>query len=219
MSHEMSQPKKAISPLTAAIAGFLFPGAGYWVIGQHKRALAAGIPVALLFLMSLLIAGVRVISVPGFSEDGYLLYNETYIYANGERRILTTNAPVISVERSEEEYRGMPSFNLTRRLPDGTLKIQHSNDRPAQTQLLLLANPIGAIGENISFLGQCLNGPLCAAGGVASIKAARQGAPRSYSRAADIGSLYAAVSGMLNLLLIVDAAVRAGHTARKEPTA
>ena len=71
--------------------------------------------------------------------------------------------------------------------------------------------PLAQLGDNISFLGQMLNGPLCGIAGYLSNAAARAGMPRSYSRLADIGSLYTAISGMLNLMLIVDAVWRSGR--------
>jgi len=53
-----------------AIAGWLLPGSGYWLLGQRSRALATGITVIAIYLAGLLVGGVRVIEVPGYDEFG-----------------------------------------------------------------------------------------------------------------------------------------------------
>ena len=53
-----------------AIAGWILPGAGYWMIGQRTRALTVGIAVLAVYLGGLLIGGVRVIEVPGYNDRG-----------------------------------------------------------------------------------------------------------------------------------------------------
>jgi hypothetical protein len=64
-----THPIHAPVPLVA-IAGWLIPGAGYWLIGQRSRALATGITVIAIYLAGLMIGGVRVIEVPGYDERG-----------------------------------------------------------------------------------------------------------------------------------------------------
>jgi hypothetical protein len=46
------------APLVA-VAGWLIPGAGYWLLGQRGRALTICITIVLLFVMGLLIGGMR----------------------------------------------------------------------------------------------------------------------------------------------------------------
>ena len=53
------------SPLVA-LSAWLLPGSGYWLIGQRGRAMGVGITIIILFILGLLIAGVRVIEVPGY---------------------------------------------------------------------------------------------------------------------------------------------------------
>jgi hypothetical protein len=43
---------------------------GYWLIGQRTRGTTIGVTVIFLYIFGLLIAGVRVIDVPGYKEDG-----------------------------------------------------------------------------------------------------------------------------------------------------
>lgn len=57
------------SPLIA-LAGWVVPGAGYMLLGQIGRGLTIGITILLLFAAGLLIAGVRVIDVPGYDASG-----------------------------------------------------------------------------------------------------------------------------------------------------
>ena len=49
-----------------AIAAWLIPGSGYLLLGQRGRGLGVGITIITLFLLGILVAGVRVIEVPGF---------------------------------------------------------------------------------------------------------------------------------------------------------
>ena len=60
----------AASPAVVAIAGWLLPGAGYWLIGQRARGTTIGVAVVLLFTLGLLIGGVRVIEVPTYNRLG-----------------------------------------------------------------------------------------------------------------------------------------------------
>ena len=74
------------------------------------------------------------------------------------------------------------------------------------------------------FVGQILAGPICLAAARVSTTAAHTpivtphgsepGLPRSHARIGEIGTLYTAVAGMLNLLAIIDSAYRAGQGAR-----
>jgi hypothetical protein len=63
------QPSTVPSPVVA-IAGWLLPGAGYMLLGDLVRGLTIGITIILLFVAGLLIAGVRVIDVPGYDASG-----------------------------------------------------------------------------------------------------------------------------------------------------
>lgn len=58
------------SPVLVAIASWLVPGLGYWMIGQTARGVTIGVTVVLTFLAGLLIGGIRVLEVPGFNADG-----------------------------------------------------------------------------------------------------------------------------------------------------
>lgn len=57
-------------PPLVAIVSWLLPGAGYLLLGQRARALTIGITIVTLFVLGLLIAGVRALEVPGYDAHG-----------------------------------------------------------------------------------------------------------------------------------------------------
>ncbi|HRK30829.1 MAG TPA: hypothetical protein PLD59_07090, partial [Tepidisphaeraceae bacterium] len=59
------------APPLVAIAGWLLPGAGYFLIGQTARAVVVGAAVLTMFVAGILIAGIRVIDVPGYDNLGF----------------------------------------------------------------------------------------------------------------------------------------------------
>lgn len=146
-------PRESSSSLPApivAVAGWLIPGAGYWVIGQKARSLTIGLTIIILFVLGIFVAGIRVVDAPDLVGGRQTLV----------RRIL---------------------------------------DKPA-------------------FLGQVLTGPLGIASAWASSRAAANSSTasiESHSRIADIGALYTALAGMLNLMAIIDSAARS--VVREEP--
>ena len=58
------------------------------------------------------------------------------------------------------------------------------------------------------YIAQILGGPMCVGFSGWSLSAARHAVPRSHARLYEIGTLYTAVAGMLNLLTILDATSR-----------
>jgi hypothetical protein len=61
------------------------------------------------------------------------------------------------------------------------------------------------------YVGQIFVGPLNLIASEWSLHAARQNVPMVHARLAEIGTLYTAVAGMLNLLAIIDSASRAAN--------
>jgi len=133
-----SQSSSSVPAPVVALATWIVPGSGYWLIGQRGRALTVGITIIILFVLGMLIGGVRVVDVP-----------------NG-----------------------------------------------------VLSSPLNAVSQKPWFVGQILAGPMtiiCSSIGHDDAYFA------SHSRVNEIGTLYTAVAGMLNLLAIIDASYRAGH--------
>jgi hypothetical protein len=57
-------------PPVVALAGWLLPGSGYWLLGQWARGSIVFAAILTLYLLGLLVAGVRVIEVPGYDAHG-----------------------------------------------------------------------------------------------------------------------------------------------------
>lgn len=202
----MDEKAKTPSPLAVVIASILVPGLGYWLIGHRKRALIVGGGIVLLYLSGIFIAGVRVVSVPGY-DDGYPVYYEYTPTANpGYYTARPTTQPVIAVESVPGAV--SPLYRVTRRGPNGTT-LQEQTSAVPRTELAILKNPMGLIGDNLWFIGQALAPTLTVVTGYIANELARNGVERSYFRLADIGSLYTVVAGMLNLMVIVDGYGRA----------
>ena len=72
----------------------------------------------------------------------------------------------------------------------------------------VLSTPVNAVSQKPWFVGQILAGPITL---IASSIGHDEAYYASHSRVNEIGTLYTAVAGMLNLLAIIDAAYRAGH--------
>jgi hypothetical protein len=136
------------APLVA-LAGWLVPGSGYWLIGQRTRGITVGITIVSLFALGVLIAGIRVVQAPD-----------------------VTSSP----------------------------------------------NVMASVLQRPWFLGQALTGPIGLAsawGSSAAEKSARFHMVESKARIAEIGTLYTAVAGMLNLLTIIDSAHRATNNGNR----
>jgi hypothetical protein len=137
----MPGPSTHSAPPTplVALAGWLIPGAGYFLIGHRTRALVVGVSVIVLFLFGILIAGIAVVEAPSLGGGGTV---------------------------------------------------------------------IGGILQKPWFLGQVMTGPI----GLISAwigQAVADDYPAAKARLGEIGTLYTAVAGMLNLLAIIDASHRA----------
>ncbi len=204
------QPKPT-SAAAVVIAGIILPGWGYWLLGEKKRAILAGGGILLMFLLGIFIAGVRVVNLPGY-EDGYKKYVEAHRYGENRVYFVPTTRPAVAVEPSPaRDATGRPQWTVKRLEADGRLSEENTYDPPLWSKWVLLNTPFAVIGDNLWFLGQVLTGPTCAITGYISNEVARAGVDRSYGRLADIGALYTAVAGMMNLMIIVDTVARAGR--------
>ena len=73
-------------------------------------------------------------------------------------------------------------------------------------------NPIARTLQKPWFIGQALTGPVAIASNVVATRwGGEAGAPFSHARVYEIGVLYTAVAGMLNLMAIIDSAYRASN--------
>jgi len=147
-------------PIVVSIAGWALPGLGYFLIGEKARAITACLTILALFIFGLLIAGVRVIDVPGYNGVG------------------------------QKKMAGA-SWSLTQQ-------------------------PLPTLMDKPWFIPQLLTGPVTIVSGYASLSVAETyQKPRAIL--ADVGTLYTAVAGMLNLLVIIDSAHRAARWHNDHP--
>jgi hypothetical protein len=63
-------PANPPQPVLVGAAQWLLPGLGYWLLGQRARGVTIGVTILLLFVMGLLIGGVRVLEVPTYGHNG-----------------------------------------------------------------------------------------------------------------------------------------------------
>jgi hypothetical protein len=163
-----------------AIAAWLLPGAGYWLLGQRARAMVVGVSIVALFVAGLLIGGVRVIEVPGYGDHGLPLVVAPPDH-NGDHLVESDPGsgeagPWVMTSHPMEEVRNKPWYIAQ-----------------------VLAGPINLIASWGSIAASKVNGSGIAAG------------YRSHARTNELGVLYTAIAGMLNLLAIIDSASRAGR--------
>lgn len=215
----MEEEANSPSPVLVAIAGLILPGAGYLLVGERKRGLIVGGTLLVMFLAGILLAGIRVIEVPGFGDDGRKIYVEYYLGRDQGREVLVpqqTIEPAISVEPTGKHTPGGALLStVTRRNADGSVRQQDTPNPPQRPgQWVLMANFGGEIANRIWYVPQALMGLPTAIASYFSIAAAAGGAAKSHARLAEIGTLYTAIAGMLNLLAVIDATSRCD---RKEP--
>ncbi|MGH7176065.1 MAG: DUF6677 family protein [Tepidisphaeraceae bacterium] len=171
----MTEPHTPLttSPTIVAVAGWLIPGAGYWLLGQRGRATTIGVTIVLLFVCGLIIGGIRVVDVPGYDRAG-----------------------------------------MQNRLDSGGRRIDRDRQPATYDQGAWALTSRGFFVEVANkpwFLPQVLSGPVTMIAATASLGAARAGVPASHARPNEIGTLYTAIAGMLNLLAIIDSAHRAAR--------
>ncbi len=172
----MSPTRSRVSPPLVALVGWLVPGGGYWMIGQRERALVVGAAIVSLFVLGLLLAGIRVVEVPGYDDFGA----RVHVDALGHR-----------FHRTDPGY-------------------------PQGRWALTGRGFVGEIANKPWYIPQIVAGPITLATSALSVKAARAGVARVHARLMEVGVLYTAIAGMLNLLAIIDAAYRAAADAAAE---
>lgn len=163
-----------------AIAAWLLPGAGYWLLGQRARAMVVGVSIIVLFVVGLLIGGVRVIEVPGYGDHGLPL-----VVAPPDR--------------------------------NGDHLVESEPGSGETGPWVMTSHPMEEIRNKPWYIAQVLAGPINLIASWGSIAASKVNASgiavgyRSHARTNELGVLYTAIAGMLNLLAIIDSASRAGR--------
>jgi hypothetical protein len=192
-----TQNSKVPAPLVG-VAAWLIPGAGYVLIGEKSRGITAGVTIILLFFAGIAVGGIRIMDPPGWGQYGYMTQ---LVLRNG-----------LSSAQTDEDYtRVEPTSEAEEN--DPTLV---SPGKPAGSALV--NEPTSELGDKPWYVGQILCGPMTLAASAVSVAMAHppvgaitatEGVPSSHSRSWEIGELYTAVAGMLNLLVIIDSVHRA----------
>ena len=174
------------APLVAVV-GWLLPGAGHWLIGQRARGVAIGVSIVALFVLGLLVGGVRVVEVPGYNVD------------TGERQM-------VDVPESRDPATG----RVVASVRAWALQATPLNEIRAKPWSVpqLMAGPIAAAAGVASVLAAAPvdpQHPKDASGNRVAVGAV------THARMNEIPSLYLSVAGLLNLMAVVDAAHRSVH--------
>jgi hypothetical protein len=201
-------PQPAPSPLLVGILAWLVPGGGYFILGHRTRAITVGVTIITLFLSGIVIGGIRVMDPPGWGEYGYM--DQLVQRYDGRRQ-----------DADDEASKVEPTSLQQAQDPRSSSNDQYVG--PA-----LWHEPMNEVGDKPWYVGQILCGPITLATSIISVQAAHpteeasstaaansaapvERWPPSHSRSWEIGALYTAVAGMLNLLVIIDSAARAGR--------
>ncbi|HET6252330.1 MAG TPA: DUF6677 family protein [Tepidisphaeraceae bacterium] len=183
------------SPALVALAAWVLPGAGYLLLKDYARGMTVGITIILLFFFGLLIGGIRCLEVPGYDPHGHKLFSW---YVNG-----TLNGNSVPIAHTSTEP---PS----------------STDGARQFGWTFYEHPVEELRSKPWNIPQFLFGPMDLLCDWWAVQVARPIDPehpskgyvavRSHSRVNELGILYTAVAGLLNLLAIIDSSHRAIRT-------
>jgi len=191
----MSQAKSP-SVVAVVLLAWLIPGSGYFMIGERSRGITAGIAIVALFLAGLLVGGIRIADPPGWGQYGYM----TQLVQRYNTRSHQMFDFYTRVDPSSAEQARDPA----------------DDDRDHSIGPALYHQPQAELADKPWYLGQILCGPIALLASSVSVNAAHpppgsalESWPSSHSRSWEIGALYTAVAGMLNLLVIIDSAQRA----------
>jgi hypothetical protein len=170
MSEENASTR--LPPPVVAMLGWLVPGAGYILIGQKMRGMVAGGAIIATYMLGLLVAGARVIDVPGYDQNG----------------------------------------NEVRLLGGRLVRPDQPHDYAVGEWALTHGGFLSELTNKPWFAAQVLAGPLSLGSAVVSVNLAQKGPGfgRPHAPLETVGTLYTAIAGMLNLMIIIDSAYRAG---------
>jgi hypothetical protein len=192
----MSETRNRSVPLVVLVS-WLIPGWGYFIIGQRSRGITAGVAIITLFLAGILVGGIRIADPPGWGQYGYM--TQLVQQHNPHQPDLLNNF-YTRVDPSSVDQEQSPA----------------NDDRDRAIGSALYHQPQAELADKPWYLGQILCGPIAILASAVSVNAAHPAAgsgqqawPSSHSRSWEIGALYTAVAGMLNLLVIIDAGQRA----------
>ncbi len=127
---------------------------------------------------------------------------------------------VREIDPRTQQYRGDPAYVYTE---DELSDIRGETRSRLQEGWAMVTHPLDEIRAKPWSIAQILTGPVGIIAGAGAVAASRRDAnddpigARSHSRLNEIGVLYTAIAGMLNLLAIIDSHSRAGESASPTP--
>ncbi|HZL34154.1 MAG TPA: DUF6677 family protein [Tepidisphaeraceae bacterium] len=188
---DASTSSLAKNPALIALAGWLVPGAGYLLLGQRARGLTVGITIIVLFFLGLLVGGVRALDVPGYGPHGKPLV-AGWVGAGPDKEGNKTWEPAIKDTPPADDWR-LEGWVLT------THPFEEIRAKPWSIAQVMIG-PIDLFCDWWSVRVSQPSNPL--------VPHSPPIAARSHSRLNELGVLYTAVAGMLNLLAIIDSSHR-----------
>lgn len=149
--------------------------------------------------------------VPIVALAGWCVPGLGYLLIGQQARALFSGVAIIAIFFFGILIAGVRCVDVPGFAADGTLKRAVRTGEPSIT-----AAPFKAIVDKPWYIPQILAGPLTIGASVWSVDIAGT-YPKATARLWDIGTLYTAVAGMLNLLVIIDAAHRAAQIREANP--
>ena len=64
MSEATTDKSPSPSAPVVALAAWILPGAGYWLLGERSRGITIGVTILILFILGIFIGGVRIVEAP-----------------------------------------------------------------------------------------------------------------------------------------------------------
>jgi len=139
---------------------------------------------------------------------GWLVPGLGYVLIGEKRRGLIAGITILAIFIGGLLIGGIRVIDIPGYDANGVPKMMRVN-QTGQLIWSFRANPTGELFAKPWYIAQTLAGPVNALATWGSLKAGEAGHRQSTARIFDIGTLYTAVAGMLNLLIVIDAAYRA----------
>ncbi|MBX3386431.1 MAG: hypothetical protein KF768_07660 [Phycisphaeraceae bacterium] len=186
--------REPVQPVAALLA-FLLPGAGHYYLGYRKRGVRIGLGVALLFVCGLLFGGID-------SVDRR--ENPLWFWFYGQ---MWSGPAVFAVDWAHQRhFKVVDTFQGFQVLRSA---------RPNEFRDPRTARPL-AIQVDPETGVRFVNLPDLTGPGSTRIEGVRPPKLRTLGRVAELGTLFVAVAGMMNLIAIIDAMFKGRAEGRSE---
>lgn len=190
----------------AGLAAILVPGAGHWVRGERKRAVLIGTGVLGLFLGGILIGGIDVIDSRedkvwffGQAMVGPIAFGVDYLHQHAFKGIPTGRGTPIEVSPIDGKWH----------VDESRLAAARESARSAYPYETRQSLPVTV--ETLSADGRAREGRVVSLPLLTGTPEEPASAPppniKSLSKVNELGTLFATIAGMLNVIVIVDAAL------------